>query len=147
MEDEHDDIIDAEFTEFEVQVVDTETLLPSTELAEGGGDPTIDLEFEYARANLVNIIEKSNNVLDATAVLAVESEHPSVVNAYTMLIKNLADINKSLLSLRETKMKLKGEIQDERVPSKSSAAQSTNVTNNTIFVGSTEELLKAMKKG
>lgn len=132
------DIIEAEFT---VQEVNPENL-PSIEIKEDGGVSQVDAEFEYARANIVNIIQTSNMVLKNTADLVIESEHPRMVEVYSGLIKNLADINKSLLGLRETKMKLKGEMVDNNIVASSSP---TTVTNNTIFVGSTDELLQAMK--
>ena len=73
--------------------------------------------------------------------LVIEAEHPRMVEVYAGLVKTLADVNKSLLELREKKMKIKG----EDVEVATTKASPTNVTNNTIFVGSTEELMKAMK--
>ena len=128
MEEKETDIIEADFTE-EGQN------LPSTEVR----DTQVDMEFEYARGNIIKIIETSKEVLENTAELAIDSDHPRVIEAYSGLIKNLADINKSLFEIREKKMKIKGELQDtEEVPTKT-------VTNNAIFVGSTEELLQSMK--
>jgi len=121
------DIIEAEFTE------------------EGKNLPAVisevDMEFRYARRNLVHIIETSHEVLENTAELVIESDHPRMVEVYSGLIKSLADINKTLFDIREKKMKIKGEFVDvEEVP-----VGSTSITNNTIFVGSTEELIQTMK--
>lgn len=133
------DIIEAEFT---VQEVNPENL-PSTEVKEGKLTQ-VDAEFEYARANIINIMQTSNKVLNDTAEMVSAIEHPSMVNAYSNLIKTLAEINTSLFDIRERKMKIKGELSDN-APITPSKISQTNVTNNTIFVGSTNELIEAMK--
>lgn len=97
----------------------------------------VDAEFEYARNNIINIIQKSNQILDVTANLVVETEHPRIIGVYSELIKNLVEINKSIFDIREKKMKLKGEFID--------VDEGTTINNNAIFVGSTEELLKSME--
>jgi len=133
------DIIEAEYT---VQTVNPKNL-PSTEVLKSGKISPVDAEFEYARSNIINILQTSNSVLKNTALLVTESEHPRMVEVYSSLIKNLADINKSLLGLREKKMKMKGELIDEGTTTNKQTNHVTN--NNTIFVGSTEELMQSMK--
>ena len=133
MEDLKNDIIEAEFTE-------DGNNLPSIEVREAK-DVMVDIEFEYARGNIIRILETSNDVLVNTAELAIESDHPKMVEVYSGLIKTLADINKTLFDIREKKMKIKGEfIDNDQIP-----AGTTNITNNAIFIGSTEELLQTLK--
>jgi hypothetical protein len=98
----------------------------------------VDVEFEYARNNLVRMIEVSNAVMENTAELAIESDHPHMIDAYSRLIKNLSDINKSLFDIREKKMKFKGELDDKE---EQTVQETTNITNNIAFVGSSDELL------
>lgn len=130
MENENKDIIDAEFT------VQGEENLPAIIK----NNTIVDMEFEYARANIINILQTSNKVLESTADLVMETEHPQMVQVYSGLIKTLIDVNKSLFELREKKMLIKGELADvEEVPT------GTTINNNAIFIGSTEELLKRMK--
>jgi hypothetical protein len=125
------DIIEAEFRE------EGENL-PSTEVK----FTQVDAEFEYARGNILQIIETSRSVLENTAELALESDQPRMVEVYSGLIKNLVEINKSLFEIREKKMRIKGELQDiEEIP------QGNTINNNAIFVGSTEELMQVMNKG
>jgi hypothetical protein len=123
------DIIEAEYKE---------EYLPSTDVKY----TQVDAEFEYARGNIIRILETSNEVLINTAELALESDHPRMVEVYSGLIKNIADINKSLFDIREKKMKIKGELQDVE-----ENAPGDTINNNAIFVGSTEELLQVMNKG
>ena len=123
------DIVDAEFTE------EGENL-PSTMVR----NTQVDIEFEYARANIINILHTSDAVLQNTAELALETDQPRMIEVYSTLIKSLADINTALFDIREKKMKIKGEFADtEEVPI------GTTINNNAIFVGSTEELLQKLK--
>lgn len=135
---DNNEIIEAEFAVVKVDVDN----LPSIEVKEDGKFSQVDAEFEYARANIVNILETSNEVLESTAELVKESEHPRMVEVYSGLVKNLADINKTLFEIREKKMKIKGEMVDN---TRNTPNKVTQVNNNTIFVGSTEDLIKAIK--
>lgn len=130
MENKNTDIIDVEFTEEGKN-------LPSTEVVR----TQVDIEFDYARRNIVHILETSNKVLENTAELVIETDHPKMVEVYSGLIKNLVDANKSLFDIREKKMKIKGELQDQDEVTETT----NNITNNAIFVGSTEELLQSIK--
>ncbi len=95
----------------------------------------IDNEYEYAKKNLIDILQQSDTVLKKSAELATETEHPRMIEVYSNLIKSLADINKNILDLREKKTKiLKDESPDKTTPS----------TTNAIFVGSTNDILKAV---
>jgi hypothetical protein len=134
------DIIEVDFTE--TLVGSDQSNLPSTSVREVKIDPSvmddIDVEFYYARNNLINILESSKDVLESAAELAVETGHPRMVEVYSGLVKNLADVNKSLFDIREKKMKMQGDMEPDDSP--------TVVNNNSIFVGSTDDLLEMMKK-
>jgi len=124
-----DDIVEAEFSEDEdnlPSVVDKNT--------------QVDIEFDYARSNIINILQISNTVLENTAYLAAVADDPRMIDVYSGFIKNLTSINMSLLEIREKKMKIKGELIDE-----DDAPVGTTINNNAIFVGSTEELLQKLK--
>ena len=133
-----DDIIDVFSSDIEVA---SSSNLPSTEVQKIEVDQSvlddIDLEFYYARNNLIKILETSREVLDSTAELAIESGHPRMVEVYSGLIKNLADVNKSLFEIREKKMQMQGDMEVEH--------DKQVVNNNAIFVGSTDDLLEMMK--
>ena len=123
------DIIEVEFKELD-KVEETKDLVPVED-----NHKRLDQEFEYSRNNIIKIIETSEAVLLNTAALTIESEHPRMVEVYSGLIKNLVEINKSIFELREKRMKLKGEfIEKDNIP--------TTITNNAIFIGSTEDLLQ-----
>ena len=97
------------------------------------GDSEID--FQYARENLYNLIERGQDGLEEMLEIAKSSEHPRAMEVFGQLIGKLTDTNKELLNLHKTKKDIS---QDTSGPK--------NVSNN-LFVGSTAELQKFLKKG
>ena len=93
-------------------------------------------DYEYARRNLYDVIEKSNHALEDIMDIAKQSESPRAYEVVTNLIKTMVDANKDLLQLAKTKKEL-----EAREPEKA------QVTNNNLFVGSSAELLKMIKNG
>lgn len=89
-------------------------------------------DFEYARGNMINIIEKGNEALDGILNVAGQSQQPRSYEVAATLIKTLVDAQKDLLELQKKKKDLTGE------------TSTKNVTNN-LFVGSTAELQKLIK--
>lgn len=92
-------------------------------------------DYEYARRNLYDIIEKGNDALEHIVDIAKQSESARAFEVVTNLIKTMAETNKDLLALAKTKKDLD---KDDSIPDK-------NVTNNNLFVGSSAELLKFIK--
>lgn len=95
----------------------------------------IQTDYENARTNIHDLIEKGKSALSTALAIAKESEHPRAFEVVGNLIKQLTDVNQQLIDLHQQKAKLdspKGE---------------KNITNNNaIFVGSTAELTKMIKK-
>ena len=91
-----------------------------------------DIDFQYARENLYNLIERGNDGLEELLEIAKQSEHPRAFEVVGQLIDKLTTTNKELLNLHKTKK----DISSEKGP--------TNVT-NALFVGSTAELQKMLK--
>ena len=100
---------------------------------------TVDIEkdYKYTRGQLYSIIEKGQEAINGILELAQESEMPRAYEVAGQLIKNVADATDKLMDLQK---KVKDVNEDN--PSKTN-----NVTNNALFVGSTSELSKMLKKG
>lgn len=97
-----------------------------------------DNDFEYARTNLYDIIEKGQEALIGILDVANMSQHPRSYEVAANLIKTLSEVNKDLLVLAKTKQELETKTQED---------QPKNQTiNNNLFVGSTSELQKMLKK-
>lgn len=91
-------------------------------------------DYEYARTNLYNIIEKGNDALEHIVDIAKQSESARAFEVVANLIKTMAETNKDLLSLA----KQKKELEKEDVP------EQKNITNNNLVLTSAD-LLKMIK--
>ena len=109
-------------------VAKTEKVKP---LVNGQEDET---DFQYARENLYNLIERGQDGLEELLEIAKQSQHPRAFEVVGQMIDKLANTNKELLNLHKTKK----DIQVEK------PSGPTNVT-NALFVGSTSELQKLLK--
>ena len=97
----------------------------------------VEKDYEYSRANLYSIIEKGQEAINGIMEVAGESASPRAYEVAGQLIKSVADTTDKLMDLQK---KVKDVNEDN--PSKTN-----NVTNNALFVGSTSELSKMLKKG
>ena len=109
-------------------VAKTEKVKP---LVNGQEDET---DFQYARENLYNLIERGQDGLEELLEIAKQSQHHRAFEVVGQMIDKLANTNKELLNLHKTKK----DIQAEKT------SGPTNVT-NALFVGSTSELQKLLK--
>ena len=97
-------------------------------------EPTLD--YEDSRGNLYSLIEKGQEAINGILDVAQGSDHPRAYEVAGQLIKSVGDTTDKLIDL-QTKMKaLKKE--DDGSP---------KTVNNALFVGSTSELSKLLKKG
>ena len=94
-------------------------------------------DYDYTRGNLYSLIEKGQEAINGIMEVAGETASPRAYEVAGQLIKSVADSTDKLMDLQK---KLKDI--DEDNPKK----QNT-VTNNALFVGSTTELSKMLKKG
>ena len=94
-------------------------------------------DYEYTRGNLYSLIEKGQEALNGIMELAAESDSPRAYEVAGQILKSVGDNTDKLLDLQK---KLK-ELEEE------TGKPIGNVTNNAVFVGSTTELQKLLKKG
>ena len=95
----------------------------------------VDTDFDKGRGELYKLLEKGNEAIEGILSLAKEGEHPRAYEVAGQLIKTQSEVAQNLLDLQGTLKKLKEE--------KGSVPK--NVT-NALFVGSTTELQKLIKK-
>ena len=129
---------DAINNSLDIEVVDEDESLPSKKeakaLEKNKDDSTRD--YEYTRGNLYSLIEKGQEAINGILDVAQGSDHPRAYEVAGQLIKSVGDTTDKLIDL-QTKMKaLKKE--DDVSP---------KTVNNALFVGSTSELSKLLKKG
>lgn len=92
-------------------------------------------DFDFARNNLKEIIEKGQDALAGIVEVATMSQMPRGYEVVATLIKAMSDANKDLLELQKRRIDLTGE---------APKTQPTTVNNN-LFVGSTTELQRLIK--
>jgi len=94
----------------------------------------IEDDAEHARDTLHSLIDKGNEAIDGILHIAKNSDHPRAYEVAGQLIKTVSDVAKDLLDVQKKKKDLQ-----QDAPTKIE-------TQNNLFVGSTHELLKAMKQ-
>lgn len=109
----------------------TEVIAPK----EGSEKKNIDKDYEYARQNLYEIIERGSEALNTLVEIAQASQSARAFEVVGTLVKTLSDANKDLLEVTNKVKKIKEE----------SNVTHKNITNNSLFVGSTAELQKFLK--
>ena len=100
-------------------------------------DDQLENDFEYARRNMYDIIEKGSQALIGILDVADQSQHPRSYEVAANLIKTMSEVNKDLLELNAKKKQL--------APKETATETAKTVTNN-LFVGSTAELQAMLKK-
>lgn len=96
--------------------------------------PAVEDDAQHARETLRNLIDKGNEAIDGILHIAKNSDHPRAYEVAGQLIKTVSDTAKDLLEVQKRKKDLEKEDKPKIQ------------TQNNLFVGSTHELLKAMKK-
>ena len=123
------------------EILEITSLVPTSELkpeptsrvipkTDGKDD---DIDYNYARENYYNLIERNQDAVEEMLEIAKQSEHPRAFEVVGQLIKSGLDANKELMALHKTKKELSIE------------KGTQTLVNNAVFVGSTAELQKLLK--
>lgn len=106
---------------------------------------TIEEDFDDARNNIKQLIDKGNDLLDMALALS-ETEDPKAIDSATRLIGQLSNLNSKLLDLtsrkQEVLLKARAERKEDNDKSESEKTPTQQITNNAIFVGSSQDLMK-----
>ena len=97
----------------------------------------VDKDYEYTRGQLYSLIEKGQEAINGIMEVAGESASPRAYEVAGQLIKSVADSTDKLMDLQKKLKEVEEDIQKT----------TNNVTNNSLFVGSTAELSKLLKDG
>ena len=95
-------------------------------------------DYNLARDNLKNLLNKSDEALDHMMQVAAEAEHPRAFEVLAGMFKTSADMTTQLIDLQKKRHEL-DKLNNE-------PTESGGVTNNNLFVGSTAELQKMLAK-
>ena len=108
---------------------DIEKFLPPEE-------KNVDNDYKFSRYTYYELVEKGKESLELMIEVARESEHPRAFEVLSGMIKNISDVNDRLMDLNKKKKDLDKREEIQKI---------ANTTNN-LFVGSTTELQKLLKK-
>lgn len=95
----------------------------------------VEYDYNKTRDNLHSLLNQGQEALYHALEVAKQSEHPRAFEVVGELMSKLATVNGQLLDLTEKKQKL---------VTKKEKEGPQNITNNAIFVGSTNELKKML---
>ena len=98
-----------------------------------------DTDFRYARENMYHIIERGRDAMEELLEIAKAEESPRAFEVFGQLLKNMTDTQEKLMELHQKKQKLENDGERQEV------TKAQNVT-NALFVGSTADLLKLVKR-
>jgi hypothetical protein len=96
-------------------------------------EEVLEADFNSARTNMKELINNGMDALDGIMKVASASDSPRAYEVAALLLKTLSDMNKDLMVVHEKSEN----IQKEKV---------TNITNNSIYVGSTTDLQNLINK-
>ena len=99
-------------------------------------DADVKSDYEVSRAALHSLVMKGQQAVDGILDVAEASDHPRAYEVAGQLIKNVADTADKLIDLQKKMKDLDAE-DKKNAPS---------TVNNTMFIGSTAELQKMLKK-
>ena len=97
-------------------------------------DKNIETDYRYARENLYDLVERGQDAIDGILDLARESEHPRTYEVAGQLIKTVSETAEKLIDIQK---KLKDLEKED---------SSVRTQHNHLYVGSTSELQKFLKK-
>lgn len=110
----------------------------------------IEDDYHSARNNLKDLLNQSKDLLYLAIQSAQATENPKNIEAATKLMGQIATINEQIVNLTSTKQEV---FMKARPKANSKFAETLNgdpaavqqVTNNTMFVGTTADLAKMLK--
>ena len=95
----------------------------------------METDYKYARENLYGLVERGQDAIEGILQLSKETEHPRAYEVAGQLIKTVGETAEKLIDLQSKLKKLEGEEQ-----------QKIGQQHNHLYVGSTSELQKFLKK-
>lgn len=96
---------------------------------------TADNDFEYSRQIYHDLLAKGSEALDEMMEVARATEHPRAFEVLSNMMKNMGDINGSLMDLHKKKKDFHKEDKPAELPGQ---------TTNNVFIGSTSDLQRML---
>jgi hypothetical protein len=120
------------------EIFDIEVTTEKAEIVASEENQDADKDYEYTRGELYRLISKGQEAVEGALEVAQESGHPRAYEVAVNAMKQVSDMTDKLIDLQQ-KMKNLNKEESKKGP--------TSVTNNAIFLGSTADLQKMLKRG
>ena len=86
-----------------VEILNNNEVNPPT-VVNGQGEK--DTDFQYARENMYDIIEKGRDAMEELLEIAKAEESPRAFEVFGQLLKNMSESQEKLMELQETKIRI-----------------------------------------
>ena len=130
-----DELLDINHEAEEVVKETNKVLVPRDEVGRfSQRDKEQEIDYKYTRNTLYGLVERGQDAIEGILDLAKESEHPRTYEVAGQLIKTVSETSEKLLQIQ----KMMNDLEDDR--------PKHQTTNQNLFVGSTTELQKLLKK-
>ena len=100
-------------------------------------DMQLKRDYNLVRQNLKDIIDVGSDAIDGILNVASETEAPRAYEVAAQMIKTVSEVNKDLIEMHNKMKQIKKE---------DGGQKAQNITNNSLFVGSTMELQKLLRR-
>ena len=120
------------------EIFDIDVAEKTSEIVKREENPDASKDYEYTRGELYRLISQGQEAVQGALEVAQESGHPRAFEVAVNAMKQVSDMTDKLIDLQQ-KMKNLNKDEEKKNPS--------SVTNNAIFLGSTAELQKMLKRG
>lgn len=112
-----------------------EVVVDRKEIQKTQREKNLNLDFNYARSNITEMINTGMNAVDGIMKVAEAGDSPRAYEVVSIMLKTISDMNKDLIDLH----KKANDAEKEKVTN-------INTTNNSIYVGSTTDLQNILNK-
>jgi len=128
LDEQYKPIDDALETEFNAHLP---IISDKNEIVSSNNEEKIDKDYGTVRRNLYDLINQGNDAIQGILDVAKAGDSPRAYEVVSQLLKTVSEMNKDVLDIHDKAKKIK---EDGR------SLTQKNTTNNTIYVGSTNEL-------
>ena len=132
-----DKLLDFKIDELEVDEKIEEVSPKDVEIIESEGrDQDLEVDYEKTRAKYYELLDKGTEALEGMLEVAKQTDEARAYEVVGQLLKNTSEVNREIVELQKRMEEIK--IIDKKIkPSK---------VTNALFVGSTADLQKMIKK-
>lgn len=127
---------------FDIAPIENTAIIPNPKSESTSESLDVDLKTDYqiARDNFQELIDKGKEAFDDILAISKDSEKARDFEVAATLFKNIVEANEKMIDLHK-------KMREIASPKSSKHIDNTNTTiNNALFVGSTTDLLKTIKQ-